>query len=443
MSTQPSHATVPYWKRYVLRLSIVFILLLAIPLQPDFYRQLVSISWDYLLSDLFNLVIFLPHFFAEVSSFADWSVLLAVAALIAAGWTARDRTDGGREAELFYLLRVFVRFRLAAILLVAGLLKLFALFAPPLSLSHLNTPYGYFEDWKQMYLSLSAAPAYVVFLGVVELTGGLLLLFRRTSLLAVLIVIPFYGNVFLSDLAYGGSHYASAAFAVLLTLPIFLYDAPRLFDLVVRLGYTQPLRWHFDWSKTRLAQARWWLKAFSVLFFGGIVGLKAVEARRGPSLYYPEQAALPAVAGKYIVDEFVLNGDTLPFSPADGRRWRDVVFEQWNTLSVRVNHRTATAQPARFVDWRSKDYEYTQVGGRLYYRYNAERDNLIVLQNPNPAYPHDSYRLQISRPDSTHIRLVGTNAAGDSLSVGLHKVDKKYLLYEVGRRGRNRLGFTL
>src|SRR5690606_2696672 len=95
--------------------------------------------------------------------------LLAVAALVASFWTAKDRIDPEREATLFYFIRIFVRFRLAALLSVAGLTKLFAIFAPALSLSHLNTPYGYFEDWKQLYLSLSAAPAYVVFLGVVEL----------------------------------------------------------------------------------------------------------------------------------------------------------------------------------------------------------------------------------------------------------------------------------
>ncbi|WP_312398546.1 hypothetical protein [Sphingobacterium sp.] len=443
MTTIQTPSITPFWKRYVLRLSIVFILLLSVPLQADFYRQLVGISWQYLPSDLFNLVIFLPHFFADISRFSDWFLLLAVAALVAGFWTAKDRIDPEREATLFYFLRIFVRFRLAALLSVAGLTKLFAIFAPVLSLSHLNTPYGYFEDWKQLYLSLSAAPAYVVFLGVVELLASFLLLFRRTSFLAVLIIIPFYGNVFLADLAYGGRYYLASAFAVLLTLPIFFYDAQRLVRLVIHFDYTFPQRWRFDWSKIHLGYSRWIFKILFVLVFIVIAGFKSYEVSTTSSLYYPEQAGLPDIAGKYIVDEFVVNGDTIPFSPTDKQRWRDVVFEQWNTLSVRLNQPIKTASPTKFLEGQHRDYEYTQVGGRLYYQYTTASKNTILLKNPNPAYRGDSLQLQLLRPDSTHIRLYGTNSSGDTLSIALQKLNKKYLLYEVGKRGRDRLGFKL
>lgn len=443
MTTIQTPSIIQFWKRYVLRLSIVFILLLSVPLQGDFYRQLLDINWQYLLSDLFNLVIFLPHFFGEISGFADWFLLLAIAALVAWLWTSKDRIDPGREASLYYFLRIFVRFRLAALLSVAGLTKLFAIFAPPLSLSHLNTPYGYFEDWKQLYLSLSAAPAYVIFLGVVELLAAVLLLFRRTSFLAVIVVIPFYGNVFLADLAYGGRHYLASAFAVLLTLPIFFYDVKRLAQLIIQFDYTFPQRWRFDWSKVHLGYSRWIFKLLFVLLFIGLAGFKSYEVSKTSSLYYPEQPGLPGIAGKYIVDEFVVNGDTIPFSPTNKQRWRDVVFEQWNTLSVRVNDSIKTATPAKFLENQQRDYEYTQVGGRLYYRYTTAPNRAILLKNPNPTYPNDSLQLQLLRPDSTHIQLYGTNSNGDTLSIALQKVNKKYLLYEVGKRGRDRLGFKL
>ncbi|WP_104381413.1 hypothetical protein [Sphingobacterium sp. HMA12] len=443
MTTIQTLPGIPFWKRYLLRLSIVFILLLSVPLQVDFYQQLLGISWQYLLSDLFNLVIFLPHFFGDISGFADWFLLLAIAALVAGLWTVKGRVDPGREASLYYFLRIFVRFRLAAILSVAGLTKLFAIFAPALSLSHLNTPYGYFEDWKQLYLSLSAAPAYVIFLGVIELLATVLLLFRRTSFLAVLIIIPFYGNVFLADLAYGGRHYLASAFTVLLTLPIFFYDAKRLAQLVIQFDYTSPQRWQFDWSQVHLGYSRWIFKLLFVLLFIGLAGFKSYEVSKTASLYYPEQPGLPGIAGKYLVDEFIINGDTIPFSPANKQRWRDVVFEQWNTLSVRINDAIKTAAPAKFLADQQRDYEYTQVGGRLYYRYTTAPNRTILLKNPNPAYPNDSLRLQLLRPDSTHIQLYGTNSTGDTLSIALQKVNKKYLLYEVGKRGRDRLGFKL
>src|SRR5690606_17053483 len=148
------------------------------------------------------------------------------------------------------------RFRLASILLVAGFTKLFTLFTPELSLSHLNTGYGYFENWKQLYLSLSAAPAYVVFLGVVELLAAGLLLFRKTSLLGVLFVIPFYGNVFLADLAYEGHFFMISAYAVVLTIPVLVYDLNRLGNLLVNLNLTKPALWHFNWRGSTLRKWR-------------------------------------------------------------------------------------------------------------------------------------------------------------------------------------------
>ncbi|MFD2965767.1 hypothetical protein [Sphingobacterium bambusae] len=434
------------WQRYLIRLGALFIILLSLPLQADFYSTLFELRWNYLVTDLFNLLVFLPHFFGESPHIYDWLLALSFALIGAAIWLKKERKAPDRDALYFYLLRIFVRFRLAAILFVAGFTKLFAIFAPELSLSHLNTGYGYFADLKHLYLSLSAAPAYLIFLGVVELLAALLLLFRRTSFLAVIIIIPFYGNVFLADLAYAGDYYLASAYVVLLTLPIFLYDVGRLSKLIVNLQITLPERWKFDWKLTNWGRWRWSAKFVFFIIFAVLVGFRAVDVSRSSSLYYPQQKGLTGIAGKYAVDSFILNGDTLAFSPTDSLRWKDVVFEKWNTLSVRVNQTIKTTKSPGFLKRQDaqRDYEYAQVGDRLYYRYTAAGDEKqLTLQNPNPNYVNDRYTFAIDRPDSSHITLNGSNLQGDSLIVSLSKVDKKYLLQEVKKEGRRRLGFKL
>ncbi|KGE12715.1 hypothetical protein [Sphingobacterium deserti] len=434
------------WQRYILRVAIIFILLLSLPLQADFYRTLVGLEWKYLVTDLFNLLVFLPHFFGEVSQVYDWLIGLGLALIGAFYWFKKETPDTDREALYFYILRIFVRFRLASILFVAGFTKFFAIFAPELSLSHLNTGYGYFEDWKHLYLSLSAAPAYLVFLGTVELIAAIFLVFRRTSFLAVVIIIPFYGNVFLADIAYGGAYYLASAYIVLLTLPIFFYDIGRLSKLVIDLQTTIPERWKFNWNQVRWGQYKWIPKVLFVILFGVLVGFRSFDISRSASLYYPAENGLPDVAGKYLVDSYVLNGDSIDFSPTHKSRWKDVVFEEWNTLSVRVNDTIRTTVSTGFLkrEDSSRDYEYAQVGDRLYYRYDASDDQKrIVLKNPNPHYPDDQYTFDIIRPDSTHLELRGKSQQGDSLVVALHKIDKRYLLQEVKKEGRRKLGFKL
>ncbi|WDF70427.1 hypothetical protein PQ465_08630 [Sphingobacterium oryzagri] len=447
MSNQTAFAPVyAPWQRYLIRVGVLFIILLSLPLQADFYRTLFGLRWSYLVTDLFNLLVYLPHFFGEISQIYDWLVALFLALIGAGIWFKIERKAPARDALYFYLLRIFVRFRLAAMLFVAGFTKLFAIFAPELSLSHLNTGYGYFEDLKHLYLSLSAAPAYLVFLGVVELLAAVLLLFRRTSFLAVIIIIPFYGNVFLADLAYAGDYYLASAYIVLLTLPVFLYDVERLSKLIVDLQLTLPERWKFDWKLTAWGRWKWALKFLFFISFGLLVGFRTLDISRSSSLYYPEQKGLEGIAGKYAVDNFIWNGDTLAFSPTDSLRWKDVVFEEWNTLSVRVNHAVKTTSSPGFLKRQDteRDYEYAHVGDRLYYRYTTTGDEKqISLQNPNPNYVNDRYSFAVERPDSLHVRLIGSNLQGDSLIVSLSKLDKKYLLHEVKKEGRRKLGFKL
>lgn len=435
------------WQKYLLRLAIIWIAFLSLPLQADFYQTLFGLQWKYFISDLFNLLVFLPHFFDELPHVYDWFLGLGLALIGAFFWLKLEKKSHvDRDALYCYILRIFVRFRLASILFVAGFTKFFAIFAPELSLSHLNTAYGYFEDWKHLYLSLSAAPAYLVFLGTVELFAAILLLFRRSSFLAVVIIIPFYGNVFLADIAYGGAYYLASAYIVLLTLPIFLYDLGRLARLVIDLQVTLPERWKFDWKQVRWGGWRWLPKLLFLTLFGLLVGFRSFDISRSASLYYPEQKGLPNVAGKYIVDRFVLNGDSLAFSPTDSSRWKDVVFEEWNTLSVRVNNPIKTTVSAGFLkrEDETRDYEYAQVGDRLYYRYATSDDQKrITLQNPNPHYADDQYTFAIVRPDSKHIELRGKNLQGDSLFVALHKANKRYLLQEIKKEGRQKLGFKL
>src|SRR5690606_28712362 len=215
-------------RRFLLRLGILFIGLLSLPVHPEFYKILFSISWTYFIADIFQLVTYLPHYLGEQNSLYDWLFLLIIAAIGAILWLSKENPGtADREQRYFYYLRIFVRFKLAAILFVAGFLKMFPIFVPELSLSQLNTAYGYFADWKHLLLSLSAAPAYLVFLGIVELFAAVLLLFRKTAFLSVIFVIPFYGNAFLADLAYHGPSFLVSSYIVLLTVPIFVYDLQR------------------------------------------------------------------------------------------------------------------------------------------------------------------------------------------------------------------------
>jgi hypothetical protein len=111
-------------------------------------------------------------------------------------------------------------------------LKVYTIQSPEPSLSNLNTNYGDFTAWKLFSLGLGVVPSYQSFLGLVELAGALLLLHRKTTTIGTLIILPFAGNVAISNIAYEGGEYVYAFYLISLGLYLFAFDAIRLFKLV-------------------------------------------------------------------------------------------------------------------------------------------------------------------------------------------------------------------
>lgn len=433
------------WKapeKAAFRILFVYLLLQVLPLDWKFYSYLGTVYRGQLAyQDIFNLARYTTRFTAGPASFADWGILFGIAVLAGGIWTYRDAGRTANYDKLYYWLRVLVRYRLALAILAYGFIKFFPLQAPYPSLSSLNTPYGAFNRWKLFSLSLGIVPSYELFLGLVEIVTGLLLLNRRTASIAAFIFLIFCGNIFMSNLAYEGGDIVYSLYLIILALFIFSFDLLRVVRLLILQLPTAPnvFRPYFTgrWKVARVV-----LKSVFILFFVLIYGIKTgIGARKDP-YQYPTAGGLPAVAGLYNVRTYVLNGDTVAYSLSHPKRWQNVVFEEWNTLSVRSNepvvvdsnneHRVPKADA-------DKRYESEGTNGRHYYSYVVDSvHQQLLLSNRNPHYPHDVFVLQYSRPAADRVVLEGITAAKDSVYVVLDRLPKKYLLEEAAK-GEGRL----
>ena len=61
-----------------------------------------------------------------------------------------------------------------------------------------------------------------------------------------------------------------------------------------------------------------------------------------------------------------------------------------------------------------------------------------MLQNRNPHHRTEQWLLHYERPNDTTLILSGANQAKDSVYVVLDRVNKKYLLEEVTKKGRSK-----
>ena len=430
----------PY-EKVLFRFAFLYFGIQLLPLDGQFFRNLLDTDDGY-SRYVFNLSRYAPHFFGPQDTFFNWLVVAVMAIVGAVIWSARNK-ENTNYTRLYYWLRVALRYRLAIGLIAYGFIKLFPLQAPSPSISNLNTAYGDHTAWKLFSLSLGIVPSYQSFLGGVELLGGLLLLYRRTATIGTLIILPFLGNVFFSNLAYEGGEYVYSGLLLTFALVLFAFDAIRLFRLLSLELPATPNRFHPVFSEWQ-RYGRLGLKIGFVVFAVVLYGYSTYAAYRNGPVRFPKTPGLPGVAGLYNVSEFRVDGKALPYSKNDPIRWQDVVFETWNTISIKSNRPvsliTRDTEELRSTD-NDRDYELAGSQGRHYYRYTFDPSRrLLTLKNANPNQAAETLQLTYTKSGNGRIILAGVDenpaAQHDSIYAVLDKIDKKYLVNEAAKAGR-------
>lgn len=373
------------WKGYqkiLFRLSFIYFFLQVFPLDWKYYRHLLSINWLHAgFAELFQVAKYTPQFVSGsydpqdwgLATFADWGLIFALAAAGTVIWTLLDKKSTN-YGGLYAWLRILVRYRLGIAVIAYGFLKLYAIQAPYPSLSSLNTPYGDFTTWKLFSLSLGIVPGYQSFLGAVELTAGLLLLFRRTSVIGATIIIFFTGNVFMSNLAYEGGEVVYSFYLVTLALFLIVYDLQRIISLIILHIPVAPAKPAIVWTD-RLKILRLVLKPALILVFVVIYGFSAHGSAARGGYHFTHLKGIKGLKGLYTVISFKLNGQDRPYSLTDSLRWQDVVFEQWASVSIKINGNGRVFNDnVESVPAGSSESLFEPAGtkGRLYYNFKAD-----------------------------------------------------------------------
>lgn len=436
------------WKGYekvLFRIAFIYLLLQALPLDWKTWSYLFSVNWLHLgYQDIFNLAHYTTRFSAApAAGYADWGILLAIAVVGGVIWTYRDANRTAAYDGALYWLRVILRYRLALAILAYGFVKFFPLLAPYPSLSQLNTPYGHFTRWKLFSLSLGIVPSYELFLGLVEIIIAFLLLYRKTASIGAFIFLIFCGNIFMSNLAYEGGDQVYSLLLISFALAVLSPDINRIVRLLILQQPASPNTFRWVFTDTRQRYVRIFLKTAFVLFFVVIYGIKTGVSAKSAALQYPSGKGLPGIAGLYNVKEFRVNGNTLPYSLTDSVRWQNVVFEEWNTLSIRSNRPVKIDTNNQHYLSKDNDkrlYELEGANWRHYYTYTVDTlHQLLLLKNRNPHYQQELWALHYRRPDSAQVVLSGLSPDNDTVFVKLEKLPKKYLLEEAAKgSGRSR-----
>src|SRR5262249_32410255 len=145
--------------------------------------------------------------------------------------------DYGR---LHTLLRLIVRFHLMYQMIVYGSMKVWCAQFPPISDYQLETKYGDSSPMGLLWRFMQFSQPYTAATGIIELTCGLLLISRRTTLLGATCSFGAVLQVFLLNVCYDVPVKLMSGHLVLMSLTLIVADARRLFSFFVLGRPTEP-----------------------------------------------------------------------------------------------------------------------------------------------------------------------------------------------------------
>jgi uncharacterized membrane protein YphA (DoxX/SURF4 family) len=166
--------------------------------------------------------------------------LAVVSGLGAIAWSLADRRRA-HHRDLAELLRVYLRYLLAFIMITYGMLKVLKSQFPDPSPIRLLTPVGQMSPMGLLWTLMGHSTAYNLFTGLAEVMGGALLLSRRTTTLGALVLTGVLANVVALNYCFDVPVKLFSSHLLLMAVILLAPDARRLVDLLVRNRAAAPM----------------------------------------------------------------------------------------------------------------------------------------------------------------------------------------------------------
>lgn len=424
-------------QKILLRSGIVYAAITAIPFVPAFYQQDFDAGFSvkgypYRWLDVISQNN--PWFFNSKGgkNYGGWFITLVVCLVAGGIWTFveklinKDRnalSPSNTESRLYNWFFILVRYQIALRMSWFAIAKVFPVQMPFPTLSQLNTNLGDFTPAKLYWLTTGVSPFFEVFAGIFELAATVLILFRRTATLGALMMIAILLPIWFVNIGYDAGVELASLHLLFLSLALLIKDADSFYKILIRHQQAAISYIQFPNNAKRWKRAgRIVLKSvfiFLFLFYRGYKygGLYAA----GKTFKLPLDNGVQSFTGFYNVSEFKVNNKLLVYSPNDTLRWQNVVFEKFNTISIKI------AKPFKLnIQNKIRTTEYYGNVGRLFYGYKADTiSHVFTLENR--ADTTEKIIFNYSSPVAGRFILRGLNHR-DSLYVVLDKVEKEYPL---------------
>jgi len=282
-----------------------------------------------------------------------------------------------------------------------GFAKVFHLQMPFPYLSQLVQPFGDKSPMGLAWSFLGYSKGYSAYTGWAEVIGGVLLLFRRTTLLGALVVAIVMMNIAAINFFYDVPVKLYSSMLFLMAVFLMAKDFSQLLNALIlhkpSAAATFP----------RMIQSRrWWIasRIFKWLFiasllYGNISG--SIDALTK----YGDSRKLPPLYGIYNTELVIKNKDTLAPLTTDRTQWKQLIvqFEKYAQIkmmndSLHSYNFDVNDTLKKIVLYSSNDYSLTE--STLYYKLDS---TVLTLTG---KFGKDSMYIRLRKYDINKFRLV-------------------------------------
>ncbi|MGC4039288.1 MAG: hypothetical protein QM710_00405 [Flavobacterium sp.] len=234
---------------------------------------------------------------------------------------------------LAYWLHNLVRYNLIFVAFSYGIIKLFALQMPAPNLSQLATPLGDFLPMRFCWIFIGYSQPYEVFSGVMEVAIGLLLLYRRTIPLGLIVGLGVFINVFVLNLSYDIPVKLYSMQIVICCLFLLAIDYKQYLNFFIFNKPTIPTSGYaFRFTKRWKRIGRVVLKSAFLLL---VLGWNLYDCYN----WYNEANSIekPIIPqGIYHIKAFKKNHQLTAIDANDSLAWKDFIFDKQKLGSIKT-----------------------------------------------------------------------------------------------------------
>ncbi|MFN3968379.1 DoxX family protein [Flavobacterium sp.] len=235
----------------------------------------------------------------------------------------------------FHVTWVYARYYVGLFLILYGIIKFFNGQFQPTHITRLEQTYGESSPMGLLWTFMGHSKAYTFFGGFIEFVAGVLLLFRRTTIVGALMAFGVMLNVAAMNYCYDVPVKLFSSHLVLLSIFIvspYLGSLYRFFFKQESLQLKiEPLVFKDKWQRvTHKISKIGLLVLCSLAIVMMIIQVNAIPE----NVVYAE-----SFNGSYEVKMFVKNGDTIPPLETDTLRWNKVLMEDGNIVIKKVKGR--------------------------------------------------------------------------------------------------------